>query len=161
VSDPPFPVTDRDPPFPVPDLADPDFAPFWQGCRQERLLVRRCGRGHLSWPPRPACPRCQDLSQDWQQVDGAGWLYSWTVVHRTPLPAFQPLTPYVVGVVELTAHPGLRFLGRCQCDPRQLRIGTPLRVTFEHVTAEFSLPLWQYDNEPQDNEPRDNEPRGA
>jgi uncharacterized protein len=129
--------------YPVPDLAHPDFAPFWQGCQEERLLVRRCGRGHLSWPPRPACPFCQDPGREWQEVDGAGWLYSWTVVHRTPLPAFRPLIPYVVGVVELTAHRGLRLLGRCRCDPARLAIGTPLRLTFEHVTAEFSLPVWQ------------------
>jgi uncharacterized OB-fold protein len=131
------------PAIPAPDLDDPDFAPFWAGCRDERLLLPRCGRGHLHWPPRPACPRCQDTARDWQEVAPAGWLYSWTVVHRTPLPAFQALTPYVVGVVELAAHPGLRLLGRCRCDPGQLRIGLPLRAEFEHVTEQFSLPLWR------------------
>jgi uncharacterized OB-fold protein len=134
--------------FPVPDLDHPDFAPFWRGCQQERLLVPRCGRGHLSWPPRPACPRCQDRSRDWTEVAGVGWLYSWTVVHRTPLAAFRPLIPYVTGVVELTAQPGLRFLGRCRCDPARLTIGTPLRVIFEHVTAELSLPIWRDDTAP-------------
>lgn len=131
------------PVIPAPDLDDPDFAPFWAGCRDERLLLPRCGRGHLHWPPRPACPHCQDTARDWQEVAPAGWLYSWTVVHRTPLPAFQALTPYVVGVVELAAHPGLRLLGRCRCDPGQLRIGLPLRAEFEHVTEQFSLPLWR------------------
>jgi uncharacterized OB-fold protein len=131
------------PAIPAPDLDDPDFAPFWAGCRDERLMLPRCGQGHLHWPPRPACPRCQDTARDWQEVAPAGWLYSWTVVHRTPLPAFQALTPYVVGVVELVAHPGLRLLGRCRCDPGQLRIGLPLRAEFEHVTEQFSLPLWR------------------
>ena len=131
------------PAIPAPDLDDPDFAPFWAGCRDERLLLPRCGQGHRYWPPRPACPHCQDTARDWQEVAPAGWLYSWTVVHRTPLPAFQSLTPYVVGVVELAAHPGLRLLGRCQCDPGQLRVGLPLRAEFEHVTAQFSLPLWR------------------
>jgi uncharacterized OB-fold protein len=135
------------PQFPFPDLADPDVAPFWAACREERLIVRRCGRGHLSWPPRPACPRCQDTTPGWQDVVGTGWLYSWTIVHRTPLPAFRPLTPYVVGVVELTGHPGLRLLGRCLADPGLLRIGLPVRVTFEHLTDELSLPLWR-GNEP-------------
>jgi acetyl-CoA acetyltransferase/uncharacterized OB-fold protein len=131
------------PAFPAPDLDDPDFAPFWAGCRDERLLLPRCGQGHRYWPPRPACPRCQDTARDWQEVAPAGWLYSWTVVHRTPLPAFQALTPYVVGVVELVAHPGLRLLGRCQCDPGLLRVGLPLHAEFEHVTEQFSLPLWR------------------
>jgi uncharacterized protein len=134
-----------EPSYPVPDLRAPDFAPFWQGCREERLLLQRCGRGHLSWPPRPACPRCQDTTRDWQEVAGVGWLYSWTVVHRTPLPAFRPLIPYVVGIVELTAHPGVRLLGRCLDSPGQLRIGLPLRVTFEKVTPDFTLPVWQRD----------------
>jgi uncharacterized protein len=131
------------PQFPVPDLADPDFAPFWAACRQERLVVRRCGNDHLSWPPRPACPRCQDTAPGWQDVDGTGWLYSWTVVHRTPIAAFRPLTPYAVGVVELTGHPGLRLLGRLLDGPEPLRIGLPLQVTFEHLTDELSLPLWR------------------
>ena len=144
-----------EPSCPVPDLEAPAFAPFWQGCREERLLIQRCGRGHLSWPPRPACPRCQDTTRDWQEVAGVGWLYSWTVVHRTPLPAFRPLTPYVVGIVELTAHPGVRLLGRFldspgldspgQDSPGQPRIGLPLRVKFEKVTPEFTLPVWQRD----------------
>jgi len=48
-----------------------------------------------------------------------------------------------IGVVELVAHPGLRLLGRCQCDPGLLRVGLPLRAEFEHVTEQFSLPLWR------------------
>jgi len=131
-----------EPLIPAPDLDDPDFAPFWAGCREERLLVQRCGRGHLHWPPRPACPQCRDTARGWQEVDGTGWLYSWTVVHRTPLPAFQARIPYVVGVVELGTHPGVRLLGRCLADPGQLRIGLPMRAVFEHVTEQFSLPLW-------------------
>lgn len=127
----------------VPDLDVPDFAPFWRGCRAGRLLVRRCERGHLSWPPRPACPRCHGPVRDWQEVGGWGSLYSWTVVHRTPMPEFRPLTPYAVGVVELAEQPGLRMLGRCRCDLQQLRIGLLLQVVFERVSDEFHVPVWQ------------------
>jgi uncharacterized OB-fold protein len=127
----------------IPDPNAPDFAPFWQGCREGRLLVQRCANGHLSWPPRPACPRCQDLTRDWVEVAGFGWLYSWTVVHRTPMKEFARRTPYAVAIVELCANPVLRMLGRCLGDPAKLRLGMPLRVWFEPVTDQFSLPVWQ------------------
>jgi hypothetical protein len=129
--------------YPVPDLSAPDFAPFWQGCRESVLLVQRCANGHLGWPPRPACPHCHDLTRDWVPIEGAGSLYSWTVVHRTPMPEFAPLVPYVVAIVELRADPVLRMLGRFLGDPAQLRIGMPLAVRFESVSEQFSLPVWQ------------------
>jgi uncharacterized OB-fold protein len=133
----------QQPGIPVPDLQAPDFAPFWRACQQRRLVVQCCSRGHLSWPPRPACPRCHDLTRNWQEVEGAGRLYSWTVVHRTAVPGFQALTPYVVAIVELAGHPEVRLVGRCLSQPEKLHIGMAMRVVFEQVTAEFTLPVWR------------------
>jgi uncharacterized OB-fold protein len=126
-----------------PQLDAPDFAPFWDGCREHRLLVQRCGNGHLAWPPRPACPVCSDLTRIWQEVEGRGRLYSWTVVHRTSVTALADLLPFAVGIVSLNSHPSIRFVGRCLSDGSDLSLGAEMGVVFERVDERLTLPIWR------------------
>ena len=40
--------------YPLPDLDDPVMRPFWDGCRDGRLMVQRDRvTGALHWPPKP------------------------------------------------------------------------------------------------------------
>ena len=130
---------------PLPDVEAPEFAPFWGACRERRLVVQRCETcGRRNWPPRPACPACGSQDLGWVGVEPTGSLYSWTVVHRSPLPGFAAIAPYVVAVVALADAPGLRMLGRLDGVPEGagLRVGMALRVRFERVTEDVTLPLW-------------------
>lgn len=127
----------------LPDVAHPDFAPFWSGCREARLLVPSCALGHLTWPPRPICQTCFEWNLSWTEVSGSGSLYSWTVVHRTRLAGYTGRTPYVVGMVSLNSAPSIRMLGRCDVAIDDLTVGLPLAVAFERVDAEVSLPYWR------------------
>ena len=46
------------PPHPRPAITR-DSAFFWDGLKQQRLLIRRCTRcQHLHHPPGPMCPKC-------------------------------------------------------------------------------------------------------
>ena len=127
----------------LPDVSHPDFAPFWQGCAEHRLLMPRCGEGHVVWPPRPACLRCTALVADWVEVAGTGRLYSWTVVHRTRLRWYAERTPYVVGIVELDGgERPVRMVGRCALDPADAVEGLELVVDFED-TDRLSMPFWR------------------
>jgi uncharacterized OB-fold protein len=126
-----------------PQLDAPDFAPFFDGCREHRLLVQRCRQGHLAWPPRPACPVCNDLTRSWEQVDGRGRLYSWTVIHRTSVASLASLLPFTVGIVSLDDHPAIRFVGRCLSDGSDLHLGTEMEVVFEQVDDRLTLPIWR------------------
>jgi uncharacterized protein len=124
----------------LPDVAHPDFAPFWQGCAQRRLVMPRCGSGHVIWPPRPACPLCTELVAGWAEVPGTGRLYSWTVVHRTRLRWYAERTPYVVGIVELDPAQPVRMVGRCELDePAE---GLELTVDFEDAGRQL-MPFWR------------------
>jgi uncharacterized protein len=127
----------------LPDAAHPDFAPFWQGCAERRLLMPRCGNGHVIWPPRPACPLCTELVADWAEVSGTGRLYSWTVVHRTRLRWYAERTPYVVGIVELDGSQPVRMVGRCELDPGSVRDGLELSVDFEEAGRQLTVPFWR------------------
>lgn len=125
----------------LPDVSHPDFVPFWQGCAEHRLVMPRCGYGHVVWPPRPACPLCTELVADWAEVAGTGRLYSWTVVHRTRLRWYADRTPYVVGIVELDHAQPIRMVGRCEIE--QPVDGMELIVDFEDAGRQLNLPFWR------------------
>jgi uncharacterized OB-fold protein len=131
--------------FPLPDVTAHEFAGFWAGCAEQRLLIRRCTTCEApSWPPRPLCPFCGSDAVCWSEVEPAGKLFSWTVVHRTPLPAFAPLTPYAVAVVELDRAQGVRVLARMHDSTRlsDLRIGLSLTAIFEQF-YDLMIPIWR------------------
>jgi uncharacterized OB-fold protein len=126
-----------------PDTGHPDFSPFWEGCKEQRLLIPSCRNGHLNWPPRPVCQTCYEWNEKWVEVAGRGSLYSWTVVHKTRLQSHATETPYVVGVVELQRSPLVRMLGRCELDPATAEVGLDLAVDFHPVSPDLTLPFWR------------------
>jgi uncharacterized OB-fold protein len=134
--------------WPAPDLADPELAPFWAGASVGRLLVQRCDScGTLRWPPRAACAACGGSRLGWAEVSGAGSVYSWTEVHRSPLPYFRLHVPYAVALVELREDPRLRMLGLLEPGPQAggdapVSIGMDVRVRFRDVAPGVRLPTW-------------------
>jgi uncharacterized protein len=129
----------------LPDISHPDFAPYWAGCARRKLLVPQCRDGHLVWPPRPACLTCTADIVGWQEIEGKGKLYSWTIVHRTRLQWFAERTPYVVGIIAVDHEQPLRMIGRCQVQHEQLHEGLPLAVDFEFVNEDVTIPFWRVD----------------
>lgn len=127
----------------LPDTAHPDFAPFWRGCAERRLMMPQCGNAHLIWPPRPACPLCGELVQSWADGPTTGRLYSWTVVHRTRLAWYAERTPYVVGIVRLDHPQQLRVVGRCDVAPDALAEGLALVLDFEDAGKQVHVPFWR------------------
>jgi len=128
------------PPLPEPG---PDTREFWDGCRRHALRLQRCaGCGRARFAPRPACPWCGSLYFGWFTASGRGHLVSWTVVHRPTLAAFEPLLPYAAGVVELEEGP--MMVGQVRgCDPHELRADLPVRVEFDDVGDDVSIPHWR------------------
>ena len=129
-------------PLPRPDDASQQY---WQGCRDGELRMQRCTPcGHLRFPPRPMCPRCQSFECGWVPVSGRGTVYSWVVAHPPLLPAFVDLAPLVVLLVELEEGDDLRIVGNLLGEgPEDVAIGMPVEVAFEQVAAEVVLPQWR------------------
>jgi uncharacterized OB-fold protein len=127
------------PPLPI---IDSDTAAFWEGTRRGVLLIQKCERcGGYQFYPRLVCIRCAGAVV-WIQADGRGTIYSYTVVHREPHEAFRALVPYVIALVDLIEGP--RMMTRLRpVSPGSLRIGRDVRVTFERVTEEITLPLFE------------------
>lgn len=129
-------------PLPRPDDASQQY---WQGCRDGELRMQRCTPcGHLRFPPRPMCPRCQSFECGWVPVSGRGTVYSWVVAHPPLLPAFVDLAPLVVLLVELEEGDDLRIVGNLLGEgPEDIAIGMPVEVAFEQVAADVVLPQWR------------------
>ena len=129
-------------PLPRPDDASQQY---WQGCRDGELRMQRCTHcGHLRFPPRPMCPRCQSFECGWVPVSGRGTVYSWVVAHPPLLPAFVDLAPLVVLLVELEEGDDLRIVGNLLGEgPEDVAIGMPVEVAFEQVAADVVLPQWR------------------
>ncbi|HUI47502.1 MAG TPA: OB-fold domain-containing protein [Acidimicrobiia bacterium] len=95
--------------FPLPDIDDPLTAPFFAGAARGRLLIPRCEKcGEYVWYPQTACPR-DGAATTWTPVSGRGTLFTWAVVTRAFLPAFEDRVPFVTALVELVEDPAVRL----------------------------------------------------
>ena len=121
-------------PLPVPSRMT---EPFWAGMRQNRLLLQRCKAcSAYRWTPQVLCRDCYSEDYEWAEVSGRGTVFSYTVVHRPPLPAFK--APYIVAVIELAEGP-LMLTNVIDCDPAALKVGDKVKVAFEKATDEVTL----------------------
>ncbi len=121
----------------------PDSAPFWEGCREGRLMLpfcRSCGKPHL--PPGPVCPHCFSDDLEWRQASGRGFVSTWTVVHKAWFPVFAADIPYNVIQVELEEGPRLtaRLVGH---GADALAVGMPVVVGFERIDDDLALPCFR------------------
>jgi uncharacterized OB-fold protein len=113
---------------------------FWDGAKDGRLLVQRCGGcATLRHPPRPMCPHCHSL--EWEAIDasGRGTVYSFVMPHHPPLPFFDD--GYIVVLVEL--EEGVRVVSNLvDIEPGAASIGMPVRVRFDTFDGDVVLPVF-------------------
>ena len=113
--------------------------PHWEGCRAGVLRVQRCRAcGTHVFIPQPLCGACFSDGLDWVDSAGQGAVYSFTVVHRAPHPAF--VTPYAVAIVALDE--GFEMLATLDCEPAHIAIGMRVRVAFHSLSPEIALPYF-------------------
>lgn len=132
-------------PIPIPDTLT---APYWKGAAEGRFLLPRCedcGRHHFY--PCPACPHCGSARITWAEASGRGTVYSYSVVHRAPSPAFAAEVPYVIAVV--VTEEGPHLLSRIvNIEPEAVRIGLLVRVHFEDIAEGVMLPVFVPESRP-------------
>ena len=126
---------------PLPEIADPEFAPFWEGTAAGELRLVFCTTcGTVRWPPRPICAHCQSFEFEWRAVPPEGSLYTWTGVEHKTTAGIDP--PYVVGLVTITEHPTIRLLGQVLAANADLTVDMPLVAQFDEVAEGVSLVNW-------------------
>jgi uncharacterized OB-fold protein len=124
---------------PLPEIT-PESRPFWEGCRRHELLIQHCRAcGGLQYYPRGVCAACWSPDLEWRRASGRGTVYTFTVTHRSQAPGFKDALPYVLAWVEL--EEGVQMLANVVgCAPARVAIDLPVRVLFEDVTPEVTLP---------------------
>ena len=61
----------------LPDPDDEDGKPFWDGTARGELMVQKCsGCGRRRIPPRPMCPDCRSLENEWVRLSGKGRVWA-------------------------------------------------------------------------------------
>lgn len=134
-------VTKRPRPVPVPTNIT---KPFWDAAKQGKLVLQRCRRcGTWQYWPRPVCMRCISRDLEWKEAAGRGVVYSFTIT-RLPPEGFEGREPYVLASVDLLE--GTRMMAQLlNCTIDRVRIGLPVRVVWEKLTDEISLPQFEPD----------------
>lgn len=134
-------MSDYRKPLPLPDE---DTWPYWQACREHRLMMQRCDDcGTVRFRPNLVCPRCLSEAATWVELSGRGTVWSFIVVHQPMVPGFGPDdVPYAVACVELAEGPRITT-NIVDCPLDQIRIGMPVTVVWDDVTPEVTLPKFR------------------
>lgn len=126
-------------PVPQPDDVT---RPFWDACARRELRFQQCdGCGNWWLPPSVACSRCWAAETQWVRAAGEGTVFSFAVYRRAYHPAFKPLLPYVVAVIELAEGPRLvsNVVG---VPPEDVHVGMRVRLEFQE-TEGIPLPVFR------------------
>lgn len=126
--------------FPTPRVTQ-DALPYWAAVKEGRLLYQRCPacRGAI-FPPRSICPMCEaGAVPQWEESQGAGSIYSFSVVHRPPSAVWRKRAPYTIGMVRLDEDWFLftEIEGR----PEDMAVDQRVQVAFPE--REVALPVFR------------------
>ncbi len=124
---------------------DADTAPFWDACRERRLVIQRCAAcGLFRHPPIAGCPSCGSRSTDWVAVAGTGMVYSYTIVRHAVTPELAPHVPYNAALIALDGAPGVKLISNVvDASPEEMRIGLPVEVAWEEARPGVVLPRFR------------------
>lgn len=133
----------------------PETEPFFAGARAGELRVQRCiDTRRWIFPPRATSPWGAHHPPEWRTVSGRGKIWSLAIPHPPLLPQFEDVAPYNVIVVELDEDPTLRLVGNLvreagapldSVEPHSVEIGARVRVVFDRINEEVTLPRWVLD----------------
>lgn len=126
-------------PLPV---VSPLNAGFWENTRKSVFSIQTCKNcrdQHI--PESPVCPRCLSDEQEWQPASGDGTIESWVDFHRAYWDGFKDALPYQVCLVRLAEGP--LYISNLVGNKERLRYGAAVRLIFEQVSDEITLPYFE------------------
>ena len=119
--------------------------PFWAAAAEHRLVVPRCtGCGAHRLPPSPFCWRCRAQAIAWDDHDGHGTIYSFTVVRHAVIRDVQEALPLIAAVVELDGIEGGRLVGNVvDVEPEAVCIGRRVTTGWYDVRDGETVPIFR------------------
>ena len=105
--------------------------------KEHRLMGSRDeSSGEMFLPPRPLNPVDYSTDMEWVEFSGKGELQAFTSIHINSTAmneaGFNRSNPCLVGIIKTAEGPMISALvvGLNGTNPQNLKIGTPLKVTF-------------------------------
>lgn len=131
--------------MPLPATDEPNTREWWQHCKRHELVVQRCTNcGTFHHTPIPVCYNCQSFDYEWHKVSGKGVVYSYTICYHPAHSAIRERVPYNIVQVELPDAGNVRMTGNLiDCPSEDIRIGMPVKVTWEDITDDVTLTQWK------------------
>jgi uncharacterized OB-fold protein len=121
----------------------PESAPFWQGCKDGKLLLQYCSSCHThQFYPRVICAKCMSEQLEWREASGRGLVETYTIVTRAVSEAYAADVPYVIALITLAEGPRMmsNVIG---CDVGSVKCGMGVEVVFERWSAEITMPKFR------------------
>jgi hypothetical protein len=120
----------------------PDNTHHWDALASGELHLQACREClRVRFPIAPVCPYCRAARWEWRAMSGRGSVYSFVRYHRSYLPEFEDLMPYVVAVVEL--EEGARLFARLFGGDGAPRIGQPVDMVIEQWPDGRCVPVFE------------------
>jgi uncharacterized OB-fold protein len=127
---------------PLPEI-QPWSKAFWEGTKQHKLLIQECKDcGVKIFYPRKFCPECWSANLTWAEASGKGKVFSYSVTTAGVEERFADDLPFVLALVDL--EEGVRMMTNIvNCKLEEVKIGMDVKVVFEDVTDDITLPKWK------------------
>lgn len=130
---------------PIPDPDPYTTGPFWEGAKAGKLVLPRCtdcNRTHFY--PRNICPFCYSMNIEWYEASGEGWIQTYAVQHRA-MGGWADETPFVTAFIDLKEGDRMFTVlrGVDGNKPEDIKCGAPVKVEFEKVNDDVSIPFWR------------------
>jgi len=123
---------------PLPHL-DEENRPWWEALKRHELYLQQCRDcAAIRYYPRAQCPECLSPRTEWVRASGRGKVYTFTTTWQNQAAGFREALPYVMAYVQLDEGPKM-LTNLIDCGPEQVKIGMPVEVVYEDVTAEVTL----------------------
>ena len=130
---------------PIPDPEQYITKPFWDGCREGKLMLPRCVTcNKVHFYPRAICPFCHSTDLEWIEASGEGYVHTFAVQHRA-FGGWAEEAPFVTAYIDLKEGDRIFTVLR-GVDPTQpdlAWIGRKVKVEFEKASEEVSIPFWR------------------
>ena len=132
------------PPQPVPDA---DTQGFWEATASGTLAMCHCTDptcGLWMMPPLDACRKCAAPTR-FDEVSGAGSIYTFIIQRQAAVSGYLDNLPYVVGIIELDEQRGLRLPGRIlDIAPEDVVCDMRVQATLESLPGgDYVVPVFR------------------
>lgn len=122
------------PRIPVPEINE-ESQPYWDATAEGKLLIKKCADcGEFHFYPRTICPFCMSDNTQWHQSSGKGKVYSYSVMHRSPV-------KYCIAYV--TLEEGVTMMTNIiDVDFEKIKIDMDVQVAFVDTGEGCALPYF-------------------